>query len=459
MVPACCQATCDGNHATSDIEAQGFAYTTGTLGGFIGLVLRKELLGMLVQDEPSGLNGNHVDSIVSILAPNLTQKLIETARNRLPTLSVTAVSSLPEALPVSLQGGPCDPSELAEELHCFLGSHDLVSAADARTNLKKVAAQISMSHPWQRWLCAGCALLLPSDAVLVLCNMASFIILVAHKLSITSKSDLTGGSSVFLSDGHSSLSGQQVPDDHANAMRCRKRIFALERELRVREQAASDRETFERAEWQRSEARLMDINKQLEGKLKTRTEELRRAGQKVIEVQRCLDDLRSQLSDKKKEIMQLNYYIEKGLEMQRHNHAREQEHSRAVLRHAARESISRAHSKNRADKLEKYVKGQDVAQLLRHPHPHPDSDNTDDMVVQLEDQFMQLVHRRKKQYDVALEDFDHKIEKKQQEYNNICRKVQQTSPTAHKANLSGSWTLVPPSHEHLEIHSGTSAQP
>merc|ERR1712087_831100 len=97
---------------------------------------------------------------------------------------------------------------------------------------------------------------------------------------------------------------------------------------------------------------------------KTRTEELKRAGQKIIEAQRSLDDARTQLSERKREITQLKYQLEQDTGLRQEKQAREQEHIRAMLRSAARETAIRETSKLRADQLAKCLDGESVADLI-----------------------------------------------------------------------------------------------
>ena len=84
-----------------------------------------------------------------------------------------------------------------------------------------------------------------------------------------------------LDDAESPPAG--APQGLARAMRLRRRVFALERELVTRERTEKQREELLMAERQKIEARLMEVNHQLEERLKARTEELKRAGQKIIE--------------------------------------------------------------------------------------------------------------------------------------------------------------------------------
>merc|ERR1712217_945650 len=95
----------------------------------------------------------------------------------------------------------------------------------------------------------------------------------------------------------------------------------------------------------------------------------KRAGQKIIEAQRNVDDARSQLAERKREIAQLKYQLDQDNEIRREAQLREQEHSRSVLRAAARASLAKENSRKRADLLQKCLTGgnEALAQLLMQP--------------------------------------------------------------------------------------------
>mmetsp|Transcript_118772 Transcript_118772/g.369064 ORF Transcript_118772/g.369064 Transcript_118772/m.369064 type:complete len:384 (+) Transcript_118772:65-1216(+) len=333
----------------------------GTVGEAVAVAMRKELLHLWAGSDPASLSAEHTDVIVQCLAPALAQSLVAAARRRFPSLAVEAGSRLPEAAlgPAPSSVGGAAEQELREELQGFLGSHDLLAGLEEqRARLKReVAPLVPMSHPWQRWLCGGSALLLPAGAVACLCAAAASAL-----LATCNEPD------VGLGEPDEALPAGS-PRGLARALRCRRRVFALERELIARERAEREREAFERAERQKSEERLMEVNRQLEERLRARTEELRRAGQRIIEAQRSLDDARAQLNERKREITQLRYQLEQDAGTRQESLAREQEHGRALLRSAAREAAAREAARRRAEKLRRCLGGEAAADLLREPSP------------------------------------------------------------------------------------------
>lgn len=254
--------------------------------------------------------------------------------------------------------------------------------------------------------------MLPADSVLCLCAAIVPLLLVE------------GGSG----DNDSSAASKDEslpagsPQDIVRALRCRRRVFALERELIAREQAEKQRTAFEKAEQGKSEARIMDVNRQLEEKLKMRTEELKRAGQKIIEAQRSLDDTRTQLNERKREITQLKHQLEQDDGLREEKQVREREHSRAMLRSAARETAMREDTKFRAEQLRKCLDGEAVADLIRKSTP--DLERSDQMMDQIEADFQARFKRRKEQYQAALQDFEHRIQQKRAEYDSVVRRTQ-----------------------------------
>lgn len=396
-----------------------------TVGSAIASCLQRELLQLWATVDPTTLNVELVEKINSELAPLLSDRLLDLANRCVPHLNVDASTRLLEApkRPVggSLGSRAVEHLELLEELQGFLSSHDLLeNNTEARSHLKKaVAAQLPMSHPWQRWLCGGCALLLPPETVLSLSATVAPVLL-ANKWLSTLNNDSDGEMAENAVFEKESLA-QGAPQGLARALRCRRRVFALERELVARAHAEKERAAFEKAEREKSEARLMEVNHQLEERIRVRSEEVRRAGQKIIEAQRSVDECRAQLTEKKREIAQLKYQLEQSTSIRKDNEAREHEHNRAVLRSAARESNMHERAKVRVDLLQKCLKGEPVAELLKETVP--DVSGTDIMLDQIEAEFGVRLRRRKEQYDTALQDFERKIEKKRQEYNEICRRI------------------------------------
>jgi hypothetical protein len=371
-----------------------------------------------------------VDTTVAVLAPALAIEVSDLAGKRLPGLHVSADSPLP--VEPAWHAGT-EHGELAEELEGFLASHDLRSSRpELRQQLKKeIASQLPVTHPWQRWLAGGCPLLLNPDAVRAVGTAATQALLTAGQRGWPALADEGDNSS-------SSMYGRDAlpvgaPQGLARALQCRRRVFALERELVARENSERGRESFDRLEQRKNETRLMEVNRQLEEKLRVRTEELRRAGQKIIEAQRSVDDARTQLAQRKREIEQLKYQVGQDAELRQENLAREQELKRSMLRCAARESVMQERAKKRADRLQNCLQDTGgAADLVREAAP--DEELSSKLIDKIEAEFAVRLRRRKEQYEEALRDFDRQIEVKRSEHKDVCKKLRECNIAYSRAS-------------------------
>lgn len=378
-----------------------------TVQSAVSVALRKELLHLWANADPNSLTVGLVDHIVALLAPALVERLVAVASQRLPALlrGVRPSSPLPEVpMRATHGGGTCtEHEELEEELRGFLGSHDLLAEqAEARANLKKnVAAKLAMLHPWQRWLCGGSALLLPAGTVLSFCAVVAPALLAAAAFQGPSDSQGEEPTVGEENNGETMQEQQQLGVPHATLLRCRRRIFALERELAAREKAERERRAAEKVERDQVNQRLMDVNKQLEEKLKTRTEDLKRASQKLGEAQLGAEEAKTQLTERRKEVTQLRYQLEGNLNLRRNSEIREKEHNRALLRSAAREVCARQRAQERAEKLEKCLRGEPLAELIREPSPDWDSEKVrvDHIQAQLESKLVKRKNDRMQRHN------------------------------------------------------------
>merc|ERR1712046_340057 len=107
---------------------------------------------------------------------------------------------------------------------------------------------------------------------------------------------------------------------------------------------------------------------------------------------------------------------------------REQEHSRSLLRAAARANLAKETSRKRADLLQKCLAGgnEALAELLRQPEEEEEAQAAV-VIDQIESDFPARLQHRKEQYDALLDDFQRQIEKKRQEYNGINKRLKETN--------------------------------
>lgn len=413
---------------------QGEARNAVTVESAVRVALRKELMHLWACAEPSSVSVDLLDILAETLAPPLTGCLCEVANRRFPKLGVSPQDTLPaaSARPAvgSLGRHALEHAELVEELQGFLSSHDLLKdEPEVGARLKRdVSMKLQVSHPWQRWLCGTCSFVLAPETVLSLCAVVVPALLAQHWVIAPAEGeDDEEAASNALDPAlfESELPPAGAPQGLAKAMRCRRRVFALERELIAREEAERQRQAFEKAERDKMSTRLMDVNRQLEEKLKLRTEELRRAGQKIIEAQRSVDDARAQLAERKREIAQLKYQLEQDTSIKKDAEIREQEHTRALLRSAARENLMSQRTRDRVEKLQRCLQGVDVAELMRERSP--DEEQVSLLVDQVEAEFEARMERRKELQDAALREFDVRLERKRQEYRDACRKLREAN--------------------------------
>jgi len=221
--------------------------------------------------------------------------------------------------------------------------------------------------------------------------------------------------------------------------RCQQRIQVLESKLVEQEEAHRQCNQQDQEEWDRAQKRLLDISAQLEEKLKSRTEELRRAGQKIIEAQRSLDQARTQLAERKKESAQLRGQLDQDLEQRREAEANEQERVRARMRRAIRESVDRRRNKLAVDILRRCLvdggkEGERLAEQaeggiesvlsVRDPQTADTAEDKSSILLeQLEQEFQGQIARQKESHKAALREFDARIEGKQHEYQRTCKQL------------------------------------
>eukprot|EP00927_Polykrikos_kofoidii_P014491 TRINITY_DN16359_c0_g1_i1.p1 TRINITY_DN16359_c0_g1~~TRINITY_DN16359_c0_g1_i1.p1 ORF type:complete len:533 (-),score=109.20 TRINITY_DN16359_c0_g1_i1:29-1594(-) len=450
-------------------------YDPCTVGGAIAVTLRKEFLNLWASSSDASraaINSQLVDIILSTISPPLVDAFLGVANRRTvdgrllnPSTILPAVHTRIDSLTGAHGDGGGTPRrsgrrktssagialvehvELLEELHSLLGSRDLLVDLGENNRGERfrrdVAAQLPSSHPWQRWFSSGQSLLLPSDVVYNVCTVVSLILISAlkkdetHRITDAGQEQEAGGSAGRGRASSSPPAGDDpvydkdslpagAPQGLARAMRCRQRVFALERELAAREQAERNREMFEKSEREKSEARLMEVNIQLEKTLKARAEELRRATARTSDAQRAAEDARSQLAEKKREVAQLKYRLEQDTNLQKSNLVREREHSRSLLRAAARANVEQRRIKERAEQLRQCILGVPVAELLESEVEANRQEPTD-LIGKMEAEFEFKLRRRKEQYDAALDEFQRTIDRKRQECNELDRRLKESN--------------------------------
>lgn len=393
-------------------------FDPSTLSGAVALALRRELLHLWAEEEPgTSLDSGAVDAVVQALAPALAGRLAEVANAQIPALTVTADSPLPPVGGRPATGGTAREAAehvaVLEVLQSFLSSHDLLAEeAESRAFLEReVSPRLGPAHPWQRWVRGGCALVLPAESVLCLSAVTAPALLAGRWCRPQE------GDGDDWAEEDSPPAG--TPQGLVRALRCRRRVFALERELVVREHAEQEREAFDRAERARTEARLMEVNRHLEERLKARTEELRRAGQKIIEAQRGIDDATNQLGQKSKQILRLEYRLGQQEKLIEQASDRSKEQNKHSLRLACQENLLRERETLRMQRLSEALGDKRTALIVQG-----DCEMTPGMIDQLEREFEARMQTHQKHFARKHREFERRVEEKRAEYETMCRELQ-----------------------------------
>lgn len=223
-----------------------------------------------------------------------------------------------------------------------------------------------------------------------------------------------------------------------------KRVFALERELVARERAEQEKEAYWKATQGKAEARLMEANRQLEERLKAKTEDVKRSGLKLTEAQKGTEEARREADEKKREIVQIKYQLTQEKADVTEAQRRENEHNRALLRAAARENLAKEKSRARAEKLAKCLEGSGKA-LTEVLAASPDlASQPSSLIQELEADFALKMQHKKEQFDGKLDDFQRQIQKKRQEYNEIDRRIKESHCSNHpRADALGATSATP----------------
>lgn len=203
-----------------------------------------------------------------------------------------------------------------------------------------------------------------------------------------------------------------------------RRIFMLERELMARSQSEKEKVAFEKSERAKAEARLMEINCQLEERLKARTEDLRKTGQKLVEAQRGMNHTKWLLEDKNKQITKFEYKEESHTKAEEERGEREQQLSKRLLRLAIQEDTLRQREQFRIEKLRAWLKGEEPTDILNEADYQI---NTKAALERLEEEFEISFKRRQEKFDVALREYDRKLEEKRNQYNALHKDVLKAS--------------------------------
>lgn len=381
----------------------------GTVGEFITSSIRKEFLQIWLQEEPSSFDAEVLGAVTDASGQRIAEDLVRLAKIWLPGLQLEVSSPLVNFMvkepDVSAAARPDagEPARLtvSESLQSFFESVDCFEQAPAGTRLAELKSRLP------QWF-NNADFRLPPQAIFSLSAGIGAVLLRAPRLSIQED---------FLPPGavpEDALGGSQDPEVIVKQLlQCRRRIFSLERELLVRSRAEKEKVSYEKAERAKAEARLMEINSQLEERLKARTEELRKAGQKLIEAQRGMDHAKFLLEDKNKQIAKFEYKEQNHNKLQDEHKEKEKDYHKRMMRLGIQEDLMKQREEYRLDKLQKYLKGEEQTENLSEAEANI---NQRQALDRLEDEFEHSFKQRQNKFEVSLRDFDRKLEEKRNQY-------------------------------------------
>jgi len=384
------------------------AAPVSTFGEFICVAIRKELLQIWLREDPSSFDVEVVTAVSDAACAHVSADLIELVKGWLPSLVLEVQSPL-----VDLGNGdggvahsPAYAAELTmltSSLQLFFESANFFEPLQVGEQLGDLAPRVP---PWFM------DFQLPTPSTFCLAAEIAPVLMRAQRSS--------SGEDQAESAEPEAPPGSQQETITRQLQQCRKRIFSLERELVVQSRTEKEKVTFEKAERAKSETRLMDINSQLEERLKARTEELRKAGQKLIEAQRGMDHAKFLLEDKNRQIAKFEYKEQQRLKHEEQQNEREREYGKRLLRLAIQEDVMKQREKYRLEKLQGFIKGEEQVEDLADSGADV---NMRSALDKMEDEFEVTFKQRQEKFDAALKDYERKVEEKKAQYDVLSKDV------------------------------------
>jgi hypothetical protein len=408
-----------------------------SVGDFIESVLRKEILHIWLDRDPAPFDVEAVDALVQAWSPSIAEELLKIAKGWIPSLQLSVDSPLPDLggteddQDVSLVASYlAEPARLTvtESLQSFFGSLCFPTEFPASSVF---ALRPELVQRLPAWLCSQ-GFELPSDSVFCLSAEIGPVLLRAPSDEAATVDDAGEG---VDEDGRVDIgsvvgsprgdlpkppAGSREEQLAKQLQKYQRRIFLLERELMGRNRSEKEKVAYEKAERAKREARLMEINGQLEERLKARTEDLRKTGQKLVEAQRAMNQSKLHLEDKNKQIAKFEYREEIIQKEQDDFQLREKDLSRRLLRLAIQEDTMRQREEFRIDKLRAWLKGEENTESLTEDDAQI---NMRAALERLEDDFELTFKKRQDKFEAALREYDKRLDDKRNQYNGLHREV------------------------------------
>lgn len=373
-----------------------------TFGEFLGIEIRKELLQIWLREDPSSFDVEVVTAVSDAACSRIAADLIRLAKEWVPTLALELDSPLvdlghADGEAEASQAFAAELAVLTSSLLNFFESVNFFEPLQVGESLGELAPRLpSWFSDFQ----------LPTPSIFCLAAVIAPVLLRAQRAP-RGEAQTDAGKPEAPPGSQEELLIRQL-------QQCRKRIFSLERELVVQSRTEKEKVSFEKAERANSETRLMEINSQLEERLKARTEELRKAGQKLIEAQRGMDHAKFLLEDKNKQIAKFEYKEQQRLKHEEQHNEREKEYGKRLLRLAIQEDAMQQREKYRLEKLQSFIQGGSQVEDLTDSNADV---NMRSALEKVEDEFEVTFKQRQEKFDAALREYERKVEEKKAQYN------------------------------------------
>jgi len=412
-----------------------------TIGEFIAASLRKEILHIWLGQDPAPIDAEVVGALVVSWSPAIAEELIQLVKGWIPGLLLNMDSPLSAfrgdggedevSLAVSYVAEPARLT-ISESLQSFFES--LHFSADPPSG-SALSLQPELVHRLPSWLISE-NFRLPADSVFCLSAGIGPVLLRAPRDESLLEDDAERETSQ-RAQGVDEDAGVEIGSPRWEVPRpprgskeetltkrlqsYQRRIFRLERELNARSQSEKEKVALEKKERANAEARLMEINSQLEERLKARTEDLRKTGQKLVEAQRGMNHTKWLLEDKSKQISKHEYREEQQNKTTDDFKEQEKKLTKRLLRLAVQEDAIRQREEYRIDKLQGYLKGKEDADALSEANSNV---NMTAVLEKMEDDFEVTFNKRNEKFESSLREYDRKLEDKRTQYNILNRDVQ-----------------------------------
>mmetsp|Transcript_74173 Transcript_74173/g.197797 ORF Transcript_74173/g.197797 Transcript_74173/m.197797 type:complete len:545 (-) Transcript_74173:20-1654(-) len=389
------------------------SYQPSTVGEFIVEAFRKELCGVWSLVEPERLHYGVLLDVTEQVAPSLCADVVEIARGWMPGLNVHGGTLLPDLNHFPSHIEDLDPLPLQlrqllmESMDVYFTNMDLSEVYSLHPDLKTEFLTRTFS--------------LHKQGVFSFC--AQVMCMLEHIWQMRPTTDVVVGESGALepissrrpptpmgpegSVSRTLMAKHELVNQLQQAIR---KIFFLEREVTVRARSEKEKISSEKEEKARCEKRLMDLNEKLKEQLRVRTEELKAAETKLMDVQRGIAHNKAMLSEKAKKIAVLEGQRENSSIKQEDLVQREKEYGKRLLQLAAEEDEALFRDSQRIKRLSHYIA---AGTTVRGPTQGDVVTTRIPATVQkVQQEFEEFFSTREKQFEAVLKQYESDMDEK-----------------------------------------------